>query len=271
MALITSRLTPKRVPGALLICRSKLNFTSSAVSSPKPLWNCTPFRSLNVQIVPSGESVQLSARSGSTSDVVTLPSLMAKRVSPRNMNREMACDCPSVLECGSSVSGSLAAMLRIFFRCASAGAGASAASNARTARPPTNHLDMAFPFSRRSRAFDWREPAGRSHDFRVQRSVRIVGGLTSCNSGPGLRGLKDDFAGAGAGGHDAVGLDGFAQGQHAVDEDAVLSFGRSLEREREVVGGDAARRADDGDGVQVERLHVEGDGAVGVGAGGDEP
>src|SRR5262249_21313510 len=45
---------------------------------------------------------------------------MAKRVSPRNMNREIAWLCPSVLECGSSVSGSLAAMLRIFF-CASAG------------------------------------------------------------------------------------------------------------------------------------------------------
>src|SRR5262249_18240823 len=96
------------------------NLTSSAVSSPKPLWNCTPFRSLNVQIVPSGESVQLSARSGSTSAVVTLPSLMAKRVSPRNMKRAMACDCPSVLECGSRVSGSLAAMLTTFLRWASA-------------------------------------------------------------------------------------------------------------------------------------------------------
>src|SRR5262249_48778404 len=71
--------------------------------------------SLIVQIVPSGESVQLSARSGSTSAVLTLPFLMAKRVSPRNMNREIAWLCPSVLECGSSVSGSLAAMLRIFF------------------------------------------------------------------------------------------------------------------------------------------------------------
>src|SRR6266513_2389093 len=82
------------------------------------LWNWTPFRSLNVQIVPSGESVQLSARSGSTSVVVTLPSLMANRVSPRNMKRAMACDCPSVLECGSRVSGSLAATFRIFLRCA---------------------------------------------------------------------------------------------------------------------------------------------------------
>src|SRR5262244_502488 len=110
------------MPGARLIWRSKLNLTSSAVSSPKPLWNCTPFLSLIVQIVPSGESVQLSARSGSTSAVVTLPFLMAKRVSPRNMNREIAWLCPSVLECGSSVSGSLAAMLRIFF-CASAAGG----------------------------------------------------------------------------------------------------------------------------------------------------
>src|SRR5262245_20542768 len=74
-----------------------------------------------VQIVPSGESVQLSARSGSTSAVVTLPSLMAKRVSPRNMNLEMAWLCPSVLEWGSRVSGSLAAMFRTFFWAAASG------------------------------------------------------------------------------------------------------------------------------------------------------
>src|SRR6266849_3783804 len=117
--LITSRLTPQRVPGVRLICRSKLNLTSSAVSSPKPLWNCTPFLSLNVHTVPSGEIVQLSARSGSTSAVVTLPSLMAKRVSPRNMKRAMAWLCPRVLEWGSRVSGSLAAMFTTFF-CASA-------------------------------------------------------------------------------------------------------------------------------------------------------
>ena len=116
MALITSRLTPKRVPGALLSCRSKLNFTSSAVSSPKPLWNWTPRRSRNVHRVPSGEIVQLSARSGSTSAVVTLPSLMANRVSPRYRKREIACDWPMVLECGSRVSGSLAAMLTTFLR-----------------------------------------------------------------------------------------------------------------------------------------------------------
>src|SRR6266571_1995432 len=119
MDLITSRFTPNRMPAVRLIWRSKLNFTSSARSSPKPLWNCTPFLSLNVHTVPSGESVQLSARSGSTSAVVTLPSLMAKRVRPRNMKREIAWLCPRVLEWGSSVSGSLAAMLTIFF-CASA-------------------------------------------------------------------------------------------------------------------------------------------------------
>src|SRR6266478_3311572 len=119
MDLITSRLTPNRMPDARLIWRSKLNLTSSAVSSPKPLWNCTPFLSLNVHTVPSGESVQLSARSGSTSAVVTLPSLMAKRVSPRNMKRAMAWLCPRVLEWGSRVSGSLAAMFTTFF-CASA-------------------------------------------------------------------------------------------------------------------------------------------------------
>src|SRR2546422_9213091 len=127
------------MPGALLICRSKLYFTSSAVSSPKPLWNCTPFLSLNVQIVPSGDSVQLSARSGSTSAVVTLPSLMAKRVSPRNMKRAMACDCPSVLECGSRVSGSLAAMFSTFFRWASAGSvGPSSVSATRTVNAATS-------------------------------------------------------------------------------------------------------------------------------------
>src|SRR6266849_3676749 len=119
MDLMTSRFTPKRVPGARLSWRSKLNLTSSAVSSPKPLWNCTPFLSLNVHTVPSGEIVQLSARSGSTSAVVTLPSLMAKRVSPRNMKRAMAWLCPRVLEWGSRVSGSLAAMFTTFF-CASA-------------------------------------------------------------------------------------------------------------------------------------------------------
>ena len=107
MDLITSRFTPNRVPGARLIWRSKLNLTSSAVSSPKPLWNCTPFLSLNVHSVPSGESVQLSARSGSTSAVVTLPSLMANRVSPRYMNRLMACVWPRMLVCGSRRVGLL--------------------------------------------------------------------------------------------------------------------------------------------------------------------
>ena len=157
MDLMTSRFTPYRVPGAFLICRSKLNFTSSAVSSPYPLWNCTPFLSLNVQIVPSGESVQLSARSGSTSAVVTLPSLMAKRVSPRNMKRVMACDCPSVLECGSRVSGSLAATFRIFLRWASAAGGPASATNPtakRVASTATSmgenrdrRLDMNIPLS----------------------------------------------------------------------------------------------------------------------------
>src|SRR3989449_9636489 len=156
MDLITSRFTPNRAPGNRVIWRSKLNLTSSAVSSPKPLWNCTPFLSLNVQIVPSGDSVQLSARSGSTSAVVTLPSLMAKRVSPRNMKRAMACDCPSVLECGSRVSGSLAAMFSTFFRWASAGSvGPSSVSATRTVNTATSASgsrdriwrDMGFSFS----------------------------------------------------------------------------------------------------------------------------
>src|SRR5213593_3908754 len=117
--LITSRFTPNSMPGDRLIWRSKLNLTSSPVNSPKALWNWTPFLSLNVHTVPSGESVQLSARSGSTSAVVTLPSLMAKRVSPRYMKRLIAWVCPRMLVCGSRVSGSLAAMFRTFF-CASA-------------------------------------------------------------------------------------------------------------------------------------------------------
>ena len=125
MDLITSRFTPNRSPGPRLIWRSKLNFTSSAVISPKPLWNCTPFFSLKVHIVPSGERVQLSARSGSTSAVVTLPSLMAKRVRPRNMKRAIAWLCPMMLACGSRLSGSLAAMFRTFLRWASADGGST--------------------------------------------------------------------------------------------------------------------------------------------------
>src|SRR5437773_1908299 len=127
MDLITSRFTPNRMPAARLIWRSKLNFTSSARSSPKPLWNCTPLLSLNVHTVPSDESVQLSARSDSTSAVVTLPSLMAKRVRPRNMKRAIAWLCPRVLACGSRLSGSLDAMFSTFFRWASARGGSTRA------------------------------------------------------------------------------------------------------------------------------------------------
>src|SRR6266850_939205 len=149
MDLITSRFTPNRVPGALLIWRSKLNLTSSAVNSPKPLWNWTPFLSLSVHIVPSGESVQLSARSGSTSAVVTLPSLMAKRVSPRNMKREIAWLCPRVLAWGSRVSGSLAAMFTTFF-CASATGGSTrpaAASTDRSTRAAASDTERDIGFS----------------------------------------------------------------------------------------------------------------------------
>ncbi len=112
------------------------------------MWNCTPLRSLNVQIRPSGDSVQLSARSGSTSAVVTLPSLIANRVSPRNMNREMACDCPSVLECGSRVSGSLAAMFRTFLRCASAAGGLARATSV-TAASAARAATVAGTLTRR--------------------------------------------------------------------------------------------------------------------------
>ena len=103
-----------------------------------------------VQIVPSGESVQLSARSGSTSDVVTLPSLMAKRVSPRNMNREMAWLCPRVLEWGSRVSGSLAAMFRIFFWASASGAWTSPTlvSADSTTRHVASHAKRDIEFSR---------------------------------------------------------------------------------------------------------------------------
>src|SRR5258705_10249766 len=116
-------------------------------------------------MVPSGESVQLSARSGSTSDVVTLPSLMAKRVSPRNMNREMAWLCPSVLEWGSRVSGSLAAMFRIFFWASASGAWTSPtiASADSATRHVASHAkrDIEFsPFVERSLGKRDRVPRG---------------------------------------------------------------------------------------------------------------
>src|SRR5262245_47135893 len=59
---------------------------------------------------------------------------MANPVSPRNMKRAMASDCLRVRECGSRVSGSLAAMLTIFLRCASAGGGPASVTRLNTAR-----------------------------------------------------------------------------------------------------------------------------------------
>src|SRR5437867_5243238 len=163
MDLITSRFTPNSMPGDRLIWRSKLNLTSSPVSSPKPLWNWTPFLSLNVHTVPSGESVQLSARSGSTSAVVTLPSLMAKRVSPRYMKRLIAWVCPRMLVCGSRESGSLAAMFRTFF-CASATGVArtlTAANTDRSTRDTGSQADRDIglsPFAARIRTREWPIP-----------------------------------------------------------------------------------------------------------------
>src|SRR5262245_53521009 len=92
---------------------------------------------------------------------------MANRVSPRNMNREIAWLCPSVLEWGSSVSGSLAAMLRIFF-CASAGGGAMrpATPNAETS---TSNTDKQ---SRRGCAMDFSSFGGRATATRNARPGR---------------------------------------------------------------------------------------------------
>ena len=45
----------------------RLKTTSSAVSSPKPPWNCTPRRRWKVQVRPSALLSQRSARSGSIS------------------------------------------------------------------------------------------------------------------------------------------------------------------------------------------------------------
>src|SRR3989449_104290 len=163
MDLITSRFTPNSMPGDRLIWRSKLNLTSSPVSSPKPLWNWTPFLSLNVHTVPSGESVHLSARSGSTSAVVTLPSLMAKRVSPRYMKRLIAWVCPRMLVCGSRESGSLAAMFRTFF-CASATGVArklTAANTDRSTRDTGSQADRDIglsPFAAQTTTREWPIP-----------------------------------------------------------------------------------------------------------------
>ena len=46
---------------------------SSEVNSPNPLWNSTPFLSLNVQDLRSLEASQLSARSGSSCSGSTPP------------------------------------------------------------------------------------------------------------------------------------------------------------------------------------------------------
>src|SRR5438132_4301372 len=58
--------------------------------------------------------------------------------------------------------------------------------------------------------------------------------------------------------------------QDAVDEDAMASFRRGLQAVREIVGGDATHRSDDGDAVQVEPLHIERNRAATVGARGDD-
>ena len=49
---------------SLPIRSSSENFTSSAVSSPKPSWNCTPLRRKNVHVFASGDISQRSASIG---------------------------------------------------------------------------------------------------------------------------------------------------------------------------------------------------------------
>ena len=54
--------------------RSKVKITSSALKSrvgvkKSVVWNFTPGRSLNVTVLPSSDTVQLSARPGTTSVV----------------------------------------------------------------------------------------------------------------------------------------------------------------------------------------------------------
>src|SRR6266850_1556503 len=94
---------------------------------------------------------------------------MAKRVSPLNMNREIAWLCPRVLECGSSVSGSLAAMLTIFFASA-----VGAATNPTTvnANSSTRHAetrmngDMGLsPFTERTSLERDLSPEGAEEDL----------------------------------------------------------------------------------------------------------
>src|SRR5262249_26742550 len=74
---------------------------------------------------------------------------MAKRVSPRNMNREMAWLCPRVLEWGSRVSGSLAAMFKTFFWAAASGTCTSptTVSADSTTRHVASHAKRDIEFS----------------------------------------------------------------------------------------------------------------------------
>src|SRR5512138_364233 len=138
-------------------------------------------------MVPSGERDQLSARSGSTSAVVTLPSLMAKRVRPRNMNRVMAWLCPSVLEWGSRVSGSLAAMFRTFFWASACGGSTSATAPCATRSPRTTtsqlKRDMEFSsFTGRARGERDRSPVIIRDVFEGHRAERDSSMTTSVES-----------------------------------------------------------------------------------------
>src|SRR5215813_4772316 len=49
---------------------STVNLTSSAVISPKPSWNCTPERSLNVHVLSSFDGFHSVARPGRYSNVL---------------------------------------------------------------------------------------------------------------------------------------------------------------------------------------------------------
>ena len=53
-----------------LATEAKVNLTSSAVSSPRPPWNCTPLRRWNFQVRPLSVTCQRSASMGISSPVL---------------------------------------------------------------------------------------------------------------------------------------------------------------------------------------------------------
>jgi hypothetical protein len=73
---------------------------SAEVNSPKPWWHCTPRRSLKVQTLPSGEEVQLSARSGSMNSGLISPGF--SRTRPLKICCRKALPGVAEFMCGSS-------------------------------------------------------------------------------------------------------------------------------------------------------------------------